>query len=344
MLSLDQNIYNRSLPRTAPKFKLWTWAGLMLTYRCSAACRFCYYCCSPDIQSPLMPVETALSAYRSLKNLAGPSARIHLTGGEPFLEWPRLAEIVTAIKAENLGPIDQIETNASWATDPAEIADRLQLLDRAGMTTLKISADPFHQEYIPIDRVRLLAHVAADILGPSRVQIRWQQYLDNPLLTAQMSPSDRDNSHIQSIATHKARFTGRSAFELAPPVAQKTIEQIAAGNCASQFLSAKGVHIDPAGNVFSGLCSGIIIGNINQTPLDELWKQFDCRTHPILDILFNKGPAGLVELAADAGYKTERLYAGSCHLCNCVRTFLYTKGNHKSILGPAQCYAATSAD
>ena len=84
MLQLSDNIYNRRLAPDKPKFRLWRSAGLMLTYQCSAACRFCYYHCSPK-SSPLMPVEMAIGAWQSLKKLAGEAASVHITGGEPFL-------------------------------------------------------------------------------------------------------------------------------------------------------------------------------------------------------------------------------------------------------------------
>ena len=93
MEKLPENIYNRSLPRSEPKFKLWRNAGLMLTYKCSAQCEFCYYNCGPD-KGGLMPIDTAAGAWQSLKDLAGETAKVHLTGGEPFLFYDHLAELM----------------------------------------------------------------------------------------------------------------------------------------------------------------------------------------------------------------------------------------------------------
>ena len=86
-----------------PKFRLWRSAGLMLTYQCSGACRFCYYNCSPK-PSPLMPVEMAISAWQSLKNLAGEAASVHITGGEPFLNWEHLEAVMRAANMKNSDP------------------------------------------------------------------------------------------------------------------------------------------------------------------------------------------------------------------------------------------------
>ena len=105
MLDLSDNAYNRSRARDESKFKLWRSAGLLLTYRCNAACEFCYYHCAPE-KGGLMPVEMALAAWRSLRTLAGDAAKVHLTGGEPFLYWaaaipgrPRLSAETSAFSA-----------------------------------------------------------------------------------------------------------------------------------------------------------------------------------------------------------------------------------------------------
>ena len=99
------------------------------------------------------------------------------------------------------------------------------------------------------------------------------------------------------------------------------------------------MHIDPFGNVFSGTCSGIIVGNINQTPLEEIWKQFDPQSGGLINTLFNKGPYGLLTEAEKQGYRRKDFYAGKCHLCTSIRQFFFKNGLEKSIVGPAECYA-----
>jgi MoaA/NifB/PqqE/SkfB family radical SAM enzyme len=337
MFQLSENIYNQRLSPDEPKFRLWRSAGLMLTYQCSAACRFCYYNCSPK-PSPIMPVEMALGAWQSLKTLAGETASIHITGGEPFLNWEHLEAIMRAGKHEKLGPIEQVETNASWAADVQAIRERLRILDECGMQRLKISCDPFHQEYIPIERVRLLAAAAEEVLGQDRVLVRWQEYFDSPVETANLEPSQRDDCHKQCLRDYPCRFTGRAAGALAELTADRTIEDLAVKNCCRSFLGAKGVHIDPLGNVFSGVCSGIILGNVGIQSLDQIWKQIDWRNNEFVDILFASGPVGLLEKAVNMGYKKRRYYASGCHLCTSIRQFFFEKHLCTAVVGPAYCY------
>jgi len=344
MIELSENIYNSQTTRSEPKFKLWRSAGLMLTYKCNCTCEFCYYNCNPD-KGGLMPVDTAISAWRSLKILAGDSAKIHFTGGEPFLYWDHLQEILEQAQRQNLGKVDLVETNGFWATSDKIVRQRLKRLDELGMNRFKVSTDPFHQQYVDIEPVRRLAGMAAEILGPERVLVRWQKYLENPTDMKNLSPAEIEQQYINAIKDYPCRFTGRAGGKLAQLVASKSIESFAAMNCKSDFLGAKGVHIDPFGNVFSGTCSGIIVGNVNvravrEPPLlEDIWKQFDPAQNDFINTLFNFGPFGLLTEAEKQGYRRKESYAGKCHLCTSIRQFLLEHGLHESIIGPSECYS-----
>jgi organic radical activating enzyme len=337
MKQLRDNIYNKNLGRAEPKLKLWRSAGLLLTYKCNCTCQFCYYNCSPE-KGGLMTVDTAISAWQSLKKLAADSAKIHFTGGEPFLYFERLCEILRAGKKEGLGKIDLIETNGYWAENEKIIKERLKMLDELGMVRFKISCDVFHQQYVDIEPVRRLAKAAIEILGRPRVLIRWQKYLDNPVKTGDITEDEKTQNYISALKQYPCRFTGRAAGTLAEKVASVPTEKTCSLNCKSDFLGAKSVHVDPYGNIFSGTCSGIIIGNVGDRPLDEIWEQFDPSNSEFVAALFKSGPVGLLEQAQTNGYKKADRYADKCHLCTSVRQLLFAKGLHKSTIGPADCY------
>jgi MoaA/NifB/PqqE/SkfB family radical SAM enzyme len=337
MYNLSENIYNSELAKHQQKFKLWRYAGLLLTYKCNASCEFCYYSCSPD-KGGLMPVDTVISAWESLRTLAGADAKVHLTGGEPFLYWEHLLEIMQKAKSQGLGKIDIIETNGFWATNEKIAKQRIKTLDELGMNRLKISTDPFHQEFVDIEPVRLLAEIAAKILGPQRVLVRWRKYLENPVGIKELSNNHLQQQYIEAIRDYPCRFTGRAGGKLAESVASMPIENFEPMNCKTDFLGAKGVHIDPYGNLFSGTCSGIIIGNITHSPLEDIWKQFHPKQNEFVDTLFNHGPVGLLEKLSNLGYQPAKVYANNCHLCTSIRKFLFDKGLMKSIIGPQEVY------
>jgi len=338
MFDLSENVYNRGLSRDEPKFKLWRSAGLMLTYQCNAACEFCYYHCSPR-KGGLMPVQTCLAAWRSLKIIAGDAAKVHLTGGEPFLYWDHLVEILRKAVEQGLGSVDLIETNGFWAADDGIVAERLALLTSLGMERLKISVDPFHQEYVDIEPVNRLASLAVEILGPDRVQVRWEEYLSEPADIRRLSQTQRDRAYTLAYHEYPFRFTGRAAGHPAHLLASKPARDLIHTSCLAGFLGAKGVHIDPYGNVFSGTCSGIILGNLHQTPLEEIWKAFQPGADATIGLLCEKGPCGLLEEAKELGYEELPAYASKCHLCTHVRQFFFENGMRQAVLGPADCYA-----
>jgi MoaA/NifB/PqqE/SkfB family radical SAM enzyme len=345
MSLLSDNVYNKRAGRDEPKFKIWRNAGLLLTYKCNARCEFCYYNCSPE-QGGLMPVDMAINAWQSLKDLAGDGTpavskvepKIHITGGEPFLYWDKLIEILREAKKSNLGPVDMIETNGFWAVDEKIVKDRLKVLDESGMRRLKISCDPFHQEYVAIEPVRQLAKTAKEVIGQGRVLVRWEKYLDKPIEMKNISADERNKRYVEALNDYPCRFTGRAAGMIAELVALQTVEQIAIRNCSNAFLDAKGVHIDPYGNIFSGTCSGIIVGNIAKRSLAEIWQNWQPSNDKLIETLFNSGPAGLLDEAIQAGYKPAQCYAGKCHLCTSIRQFFFDKGFYKTVVGPAECY------
>jgi MoaA/NifB/PqqE/SkfB family radical SAM enzyme len=285
-----------------------------------------------------MPVDMAIEAWQGLQRLAGRQARVHITGGEPFLVFERMAEIVRRAHQEGLTPIDSIETNGGWAVNDPQIRERIGFLADHGMDRLKISWDPFHAEYVDIECIRRLVETASHIIGRNRVLVRWDEYLNDPLDMRRLTLEQRNQEFQRSVAKFPIRFTGRSAGQLADLFSNQSFESLAGQRCLETFLSAKGVHIDPYGNVFSGLCSGIILGNITTRGLDEIWKNLDPCQMDLVGQLCSRGPEGLVPEARKAGFVTGPRYAGKCHLCTRIRQFFFDNRRHLSIIGPEDCY------
>lgn len=285
-----------------------------------------------------MPIAQLVEVWSSLKALAGDHARIHITGGEPFLYWDYLIACLTAAQDQDLGRVDMIETNGFWAQDTSLIGERLRRLDRLGMNRLKISCDPFHQEFVDIELVRRLVQVSRDVLGPKRVLVRWEDYLERPVPMMGLSQGERIQRYLQATRSYPCRLTGRAANTLADKLPGKTIQELSQMHCTRSFLGAKGVHIDPYGNVFSGTCSGIIVGNVTEQTLENMWLQFDPRQPSVFKTLMRSGPCGLLPEARAAGYQERDSYAGKCHVCCDVRAFMLKHRLHRQVVGPQACY------
>lgn len=337
MVELQDNVFNARQGRDASKLKLWRYAGLMLTYRCNAACRFCYYHCSPDAGG-LMPTEMAMEAWAALRRLAGDGAGVHLTGGEPFLVFERLLEICEQAQRRGWGGADYVETNAGWVSDEAEARHRIRALDAAGLGRLKISWDVFHEEFVPVEKVRFLVQAAREILGAGRVLVRWEKHLETTAGVASMDEAERQTLFARAMTDEAGRYTGRAAGTLGTLCAAAPVDELTRLNCREAMLGAKGVHIDPAGNVFSGQCSGMTVGNVNTSPLETLWKGFDPERGAFWQTLFERGPDGFIAEAQAAGYAIRPFYATKCHLCADIRGFFFDKGLYLPIICPKECY------
>lgn len=355
--------YNASMrifPSKPAPVKYWSSVGIMLTDWCSSSCASCYLRCSPQ-GSNWMAVETAVDLWEQLESLSPHGCRVHLTGGEVFGDWERLLAVARMGKAKKL-TLDKVETNAFWVTDEKIVRDRLKALDEAGMKIFSISADPFHQQFIPIDRPRLAARIAEDVLGPERVQVRWKDWLQNGCDLINVSTDERNQYFAGWISNGRDRFNGRAAEMLTEMHPQPLLpsEVFSDCNCREGLFRGKQIHIDPQGNIIPGVCAGLILGRTDIQPLANIWEELysfaegldyppgeSCELldntnvlRPILRTLTRSGPYGLMKLAEKKGFLPAARYASKCHLCWFVRRFLYRKqGLTGGELGPERLYS-----
>ena len=123
--------------------------GFVLSLKCNAKCRHCAPRAGPDHQQQIASDD--LCKWLDEAHSVGGMRVVVFSGGEPFL-YPDLVKVIT--KSGKLFPNVHVLTNAFWATDPKTAKDVLSPLAAGGLTMLGISADDFHQEFVPIDRVR----------------------------------------------------------------------------------------------------------------------------------------------------------------------------------------------
>jgi len=320
--------------------KYWSSAGLILTYWCNARCASCYVCCSPE-RTEWMSADDALAVWRDLIDASPHGCRIHLAGGEPFGDWPRLIDLCRRAAEAGLTPLENVETNAFWATDEHLVRDRAQALGDVGVGTLVISADPYHQQFVPIERVRLAARVAAEVLGGDRVRVRWADWLEDGFDTDDISDTERESLFATYAAEGRDRFSGRAGDLLAPHVPGRPPEAFAEETCREALLRSRHVHVDPAGWIVPGTCAGIALGRTGPASIGDLWRRLD-RDHaarPIVGVLAERGPVGLLERAKAAGFAPRATYARKCHLCWEIRRFLVEQDRGGDELAPGWMYA-----
>lgn len=322
-----------------------------------------------------MTVEQAISFWQGLNllideggpNYHGVRCKIHLAGGEPFYDFEKILAIATAAKQLGLKFFEKVETNAFWAQDDDETRRKIQLLADAGMQMLMISADVYHQEYVPVERCLRAAKIARDILGEKGVRVRWWDFIDQPVDIAAMSEPERKKMYAQALERHKERLTGRAADTLADQFECYPPEHFAAESCTQATLGSKHVHIDGYGNVFPGVCSGIVWGQVRDgaqssqiakneqtfgwpvvfNSIAELWRYAaeHWREHPIIGRVVSGGSYQLFTYAREHGFEPRpQGYANKCHLCHDVRRWLFEHGHFGVTLGPGEVYAEQNVE
>ena len=127
-------------------------------------------------------------------------------------------------------------------------------------------------------------------------------------------------------------YRGRAVEKLAARAGRRPWIDFA--TCPYEDLREPGrVHVDPLGYVH--ICQGISLGNLFQTPLEEICASYDPDRHPITGPLLEGGPA---ELVRRTGLPHAEGYADACHLCYEARRSL--RGRFPEILAPDQMYGA----
>lgn len=285
-----------------------TGVHLLLTYLCTSECDHCFVWGSPRTRGT-MTLELVRRILEGARRL-GTVRIVYFEGGEPFLFYPLLLEGMRL--AAEAGFDTGIVTNAYWAIGVEEAALALRPLGHLRLVDLSLSTDLFHGDEQETVEYRL-ARAAAERLGlPVGVISIEQPCVESPA------------------AEGSLRYRGRAAVKLAAGRPVWPWETF--GECPHETLGdPERVHIDALGNVH--LCQGLLLGNVNDRPLDALVAGYDPRAHPIVGPLLEGGPAALVrryDLPHEEGY------VEACHLCYRARESL--RGRFPDLLGPGQVY------
>jgi len=313
---------------------------ILLTYECSGCCVHCCYRAAPGANETmrLQEVESYLAAVADQ-----PLESILLFGGEPFLVYDLLRECVPL--AARLARV-LVFTNGYWATDAATARQRLAGLQEAGLDYILFSVDAFHQAHVPLARIAIGIEAARE-LGYRSIEID-NRCLGDPDGDNPFNRHTRANMarlaqlcDLTGVNVYQgpARMVGRAADELSPYLATETTP---AGKCplpdylGGNLRSPTGVEIHPGGWV--NFCAGLALGNVRHHPLNEILASYEPDAHPIIRVLAQDGPAGLLRLAQEYGYSSTRGYVDGCHLCYEARRFL--RPYYSDHLAPARPYVS----
>ncbi len=298
-----------------------TGVHFLLTYRCTSACRHCFVFGSPDAEGTFT-VAQLRGAFDQIAKLKSVNS-VYFEGGEPFLVYPLLLEGMKLAKAQKLSA--GIVSSAYWATDPETAGLWLKPLADLGLSDIGLSDDAFHNPDGGQSRAQN-AIAAAEKLGISA----YSMCVEPPTVTIQ----EKGRKKGEPIVGGGVRFRGRAAECLIEALPRKDSTNFR--ECPDEDLkNPSRVHVDAFGNVH--ICQGLLMGNIWQTPLPELVKNYKGKEHPIAGPLLEGGPAAL---AASYGLEFASGHVDACHLCYEARKQL--RGKFPEYLGPARVYGESN--
>jgi len=200
---------------------------------------------------------------------------VSFTGGEPFLEPQLLLDLVTYASGKGLHT--EAVTNCSWAESRGKALERLRPLAEAGLTALNMSVDDFHQEHIPVGRVKHCFDAAKELgLKPVFMVSTGKR----SAITASSLPAMLGDQCIQALGgpriPHQTALATESHF--APVGRGADMEEKDRGGWAGRVQCdsiLSDIGVTPNGDVLP-CCSALdcredaLIGNIGVEPLGDI--------------------------------------------------------------------------
>jgi MoaA/NifB/PqqE/SkfB family radical SAM enzyme len=285
---------------------------LLLTYACTYECDHCFVWGSPS-QRGTLTLSGSREILRQAQELGGVEW-IYFEGGEPFLYYAALWRAVEM--ASDAGFQVGVVSNSYWATDEEDAVEQLRPF--AGrVQDLSLSCDLYHGEAEHVAQVERARRAAESLSIPCDV-----------ITIAQ--PGDEASGDECGV-----RLRGRAAATLAERTAWRPFREF--DSCPYENLRDPGrVHVDPLGHVH--VCQGISIGNLFETPLAEICRDYDPDAHPVVGPLLRGGPA---RLAQEHGVSHGESYGDACHFCDAVRRELRARFPRE--LAPDQMYGVVDS-
>ena len=273
--------------------------GLIITYRCNATCRHCFFE-SDQGRKEVLDMDLARNAINEAAELG--ASWVSFTGGEPFLELSLLESLIRYAKERGMKV--EVVTNGHWGKAVETIRVTLESLIEHGLDVLNLSIDDFHQEQIPLDYVKNVYN-AAVILGLNIVIMTTVK--KESKITSNTIPSLLGDEKIQVLGHPLIRDPNALLIEtpITPVGRAKNIREIEESlftqvNCP---IILKDIGIDPSGAVFpccGPLASKLSLGRLKDSSLSELIEE--AYENPVLSSIRE-------------GVSIYGAYTSKCHAC-----------------------------
>ncbi len=325
--------------------------GILLSYKCNSECQHCMYACSAKWSEDWISIRDLTDVLSQLAALIKPkypsgferigiNYGLHLTGGEPFLNYPLLVE-ATRI-ADTFGiPSLFVETNCFWCINDRDVLEKLKQLKEVGLHSILISVNPFILEYVPFERTERAIRISKEVFG-NNIMV-YQEFFYNQFKALHLQNTLSFEDYYKKVGPDCLRYVemfpmGRASYRLDNFYRRYSADKFFGTSCREELTRDWHIHVDNYCNYMAGYCGGISLGNAKQlnTFCDEGIILDD---HLILKFLISD----IKELFTFAvnHFKYQELskgYTSKCHLCVDIRRHLVKHSNEFRELQPREFY------
>ena len=269
--------------------------SLVLTEQCPVGCRHCLSSCS--VQGPDLPALETHLAWIAKVSRVDRCESVAITGGEPFLYFQRLLQVVGGCRSLGLGAT--VVTSGYWATSNEIAADRLGQLAHAGLTGITVSTDEYHQERVPLDNITTVLCAAKEHGIRPKVALT---YLPRGCSAAEVERDllDKLGQRILDgvqIETGGIVKLGR-AYQLEFPGTRQPEQPRLVCNALGPVIRPDGV-VESCCRAPLSRTSPLIIGDLNAEEFQPIYERF--LKHPIIPFIQAWGLLEMLERLIDEG-------------------------------------------
>ncbi|MCL2158968.1 MAG: radical SAM protein, partial [Oscillospiraceae bacterium] len=272
---------------------------------------------------------------------------VHIGGGEPFLNFEKLLKVCESARRSRVS-IDYIETNGSWHADERSSSEKLQRLLEAGVDCLLVSLDPFHNEFVPYEKIKgLLGCCKKNGMGT----FLWHSKFEP--IVAQL---DEGSAHslpeyerlfgdgfVESVANaYGLGYNGRALRILEKIAKEKKPGEhfLKENSCKSQIASPHHFHVDYNGDFIPPSCNGF-----RANVFELCGEGLDGEKYKYFTAVAKGGLGSFYAEAQKLGFvPCEKGYVSKCAFCFDMKKFiceaaLTGEGSEPPDVGPAGFFA-----